>query len=112
MRRWALEETGRNSVSPCTRPRTTASNQPMLGSPLRVGGGGRGRDRERHGRPGEGAGGGGPARRSGVGTVSGCCRRAPVGWPLVEQRALGRSGLVVSRLALGTMTWGRDTDED
>jgi aryl-alcohol dehydrogenase-like predicted oxidoreductase len=30
----------------------------------------------------------------------------------VEQRALGRSGLVVSRLALGTMTWGRDTDED
>src|SRR4051794_37961147 len=37
---------------------------------------------------------------------------APVSWPLVEQRALGRSGLVVSRLALGTMTWGRDTDED
>jgi len=30
----------------------------------------------------------------------------------VEQRTLGRSGLVVSRLALGTMTWGRDTDED
>jgi aryl-alcohol dehydrogenase-like predicted oxidoreductase len=30
----------------------------------------------------------------------------------VEQRALGRSGLVVSRLALGTMTWGGDTDED
>jgi aryl-alcohol dehydrogenase-like predicted oxidoreductase len=30
----------------------------------------------------------------------------------VEQRALGRSGLVVSRLALGTLTWGRDTDED
>ena len=30
----------------------------------------------------------------------------------VKQRALGRSGLVVSRLALGTMTWGRDTDED
>jgi aryl-alcohol dehydrogenase-like predicted oxidoreductase len=25
---------------------------------------------------------------------------------------MGRSGLVVSRLALGTMTWGRDTDED
>src|SRR3712207_7636893 len=40
------------------------------------------------------------------------CRPAPVGWRLVEQRALGRSGLVVSRLALGTMTWGRDTDED
>ncbi|TFV60778.1 UNVERIFIED_ORG: aldo/keto reductase [Bacillus sp. AZ43] len=30
----------------------------------------------------------------------------------MEQRTLGRSGLVVSRLALGTMTWGRDTDED
>lgn len=30
----------------------------------------------------------------------------------MEQRILGRSGLVVSRLALGTMTWGRDTDED
>ena len=30
----------------------------------------------------------------------------------MEQRALGRSGLVVSRLALGTMTWGRDTDDD
>ncbi|MBI3686188.1 MAG: aldo/keto reductase [Actinobacteria bacterium] len=30
----------------------------------------------------------------------------------MEQRVLGRSGLVVSRLALGTMTWGRDTDED
>ncbi len=30
----------------------------------------------------------------------------------MKQRRLGRSGLVVSRLALGTMTWGRDTDED
>ena len=29
----------------------------------------------------------------------------------MEQRHLGRSGLQVSRLALGTMTWGRDTDE-
>ena len=29
----------------------------------------------------------------------------------MKQRALGRSGLQVSRLALGTMTWGRDTDE-
>lgn len=31
--------------------------------------------------------------------------------PGMEQRHLGRSGLTVSRLALGTMTWGRDTDE-
>ncbi len=30
----------------------------------------------------------------------------------MKQRHLGRSGLIVSRLALGTMTWGRDTDED
>jgi len=30
----------------------------------------------------------------------------------VKQRHLGRSGLVVSRLAMGTMTWGRDTDTD
>lgn len=29
----------------------------------------------------------------------------------MEQRKLGSSGLSVSRLALGTMTWGRDTDE-
>ncbi|MFM8842173.1 MAG: aldo/keto reductase, partial [Actinomycetota bacterium] len=27
------------------------------------------------------------------------------------KRKLGTSGLQVSRLALGTMTWGRDTDE-
>lgn len=30
----------------------------------------------------------------------------------MKQRHLGRSGLIVSRLALGTMTWGGDTDED
>lgn len=29
----------------------------------------------------------------------------------VEQRPLGNTGLRVSRLGLGTMTWGRDTDE-
>lgn len=32
--------------------------------------------------------------------------------PTVKQRHLGHSGLIVSRLALGTMTWGADTDED
>lgn len=30
----------------------------------------------------------------------------------MQQRLLGHSGLRVSRLALGTMTWGRDTDAD
>lgn len=29
----------------------------------------------------------------------------------MEKRQLGKSGVVVSRLGLGTMTWGRDTDE-
>ena len=29
----------------------------------------------------------------------------------MQQRYVGTSGLRVSRLALGTMTWGRDTDE-
>lgn len=29
----------------------------------------------------------------------------------MERRALGRSGLRVSRIGLGTMTWGADTDE-
>src|SRR3954454_13671187 len=54
----------------------------------------------------------GTGRRPGAPHVPGSRRWSPVGWPLVEQRALGRSGLVVSRLGLGTMTWGRDTDED
>ena len=29
----------------------------------------------------------------------------------MQQRSLGSTGLKVSRLGLGTMTWGRDTDE-
>src|SRR6476469_9605077 len=29
----------------------------------------------------------------------------------MEQRAVGATGLSVSRLGVGTMTWGRDTDE-
>src|SRR5690606_38482074 len=30
----------------------------------------------------------------------------------MKERHLGRSGLLVSRLGLGTMTWGHDTDPD
>lgn len=30
----------------------------------------------------------------------------------MEMRTLGRTGLKVSRIGLGTMTWGRDTDEN
>ena len=30
----------------------------------------------------------------------------------MEERLLGRTGLRVSSLALGTLTWGRDTDAD
>src|SRR6476620_2886767 len=29
----------------------------------------------------------------------------------MQQRRVGSTGLTVSRLGLGTMTWGRDTDE-
>src|SRR5512144_2514948 len=32
--------------------------------------------------------------------------------PGMEHRPVGRTGLRVSRLGLGTMTWGRDTEED
>ena len=39
-------------------------------------------------------------------------RPCPLSCEAVEQRRLGASGLRVSRLALGTMTWGRDTDAD
>ena len=37
--------------------------------------------------------------------------RLPIDSLPMEQRALGRSGLKVSRVGLGTMTWGADTDE-
>src|SRR5438477_4127336 len=30
----------------------------------------------------------------------------------MEQRHLGRSGLIVGSLALGTMSWGMETDKD
>lgn len=36
----------------------------------------------------------------------------PVGFVAVEHRQLGRSGLRVSRMGLGTMAWGVDTDAE
>ena len=36
---------------------------------------------------------------------------APTSFVAMQQRSLGHTGLKVSRLGLGTMTWGRDTDE-
>src|SRR5436190_91541 len=39
-------------------------------------------------------------------------RAGPLVSPLMELRHLGHSGLAVSNLALGTMSWGQDTDED
>src|SRR5690606_3111832 len=38
-------------------------------------------------------------------------RLRPVISAFMEQRHLGRTGLRVSRIGLGTLTWGRDTDE-
>src|SRR4051812_5867103 len=92
MRRCAEDDTGRNSVSPCTMPRTTASSQPI----------------------------GAPTVTATHGSAPRARQLLPLGWGRegfvscgpVEQRRLGTSGLRVSRLALGTMTWGRDTDAD
>src|SRR3954469_13592656 len=38
-------------------------------------------------------------------------RSPPARLRAVEESLVGRSGLRVSRLGLGTLTWGRDTDE-
>src|SRR6478609_1580751 len=38
--------------------------------------------------------------------------RRPARLAVMDSRRVGRSGLEVSRLGLGTMTWGRDTDAD
>src|SRR3954469_1538972 len=46
---------------------------------------------------------------SGAACAPGCFPAARL--PGVEERLVGRSGLRVSRLGLGTLTWGRDTDE-
>ena len=84
MRRCALDDTGRNSVKPCTSPRRIASPSPMA------------------------------SVTSGHDSRGALPQRT---WPrrlvlrLMEQRHLGRTGLRVSRLGLGTMTWSRDTDE-
>jgi aryl-alcohol dehydrogenase-like predicted oxidoreductase len=40
-----------------------------------------------------------------------CTRVLSIEEGVMEERYVGRTGLRVSRLGLGTMTWGRDTDE-
>jgi aryl-alcohol dehydrogenase-like predicted oxidoreductase len=45
------------------------------------------------------------------GVLSSALRRGADTVRSMQQRNVGTSGLKVSRLALGTMTWGRDTDE-
>ena len=123
IRRCALEEIGRNSVSPWTTPEDDGFEPAHAVRPRGSGAAGGGRWRaggtRGHSRARLCPRRGGPAARAARRPASPACPRvapesvgAPVGWPVVEQRALGRSGLVVSRLALGTMTWGRDTDED
>src|SRR5919112_2750365 len=80
IRRCALLEIGRNSVSPWMTPRTTALRRSLTG-------------REPTG-------------------ASRAVRARPVATlTTMQQRSLGATGLKVSRLGLGTMTWGRDTDE-
>src|SRR6476660_8361641 len=80
IRRCALLEIGRNSVSPWMTPRTTALRRSITG-------------REPTGAPRA-------VRAPPVATLT-----------TMLQRSLGATGLTVSRLGLGTMTWGRDTDE-
>ena len=112
MLRWPVLETGRNSVMPSTMPRRTAWNQFIVGlSGWGPGARGEGRScgslRERHG----------PAEAAEQRTA--CSDRRAAGTPsrrggylvAMQQRSVGATGLKVSRLGLGTMTWGRDTDE-
>src|SRR3954447_23955832 len=83
IRRWALEEIGRNSVSPCTIPRTTASNQltrsqPLPGTGERTAAGGRG-----------GGGGGVEENRRGHSRARACAPRR--GGRRVERASAGRT---------------------
>lgn len=52
-----------------------------------------------------------PPDPPGAGSQRGRHGPGPLVCAPVEERAVGRSGLLVSRLGLGTLTWGRDTDE-
>src|SRR5689334_6221596 len=113
IRRCADDEIGRNSVSPWTRPRTTTSSQLMRGSSPSRGsiqqfGGCRSRPRTVPGPPGRA-----PERvLRRRGRAARPDRWAPLRLPCVQRRRVGGSGLQVSRIGLGTMTWGDDTDVD
>src|SRR5919112_3779126 len=95
IRRCADDEIGRNSVRPWTRPRTTTSSQVTR--------------RTSRSRTSSRAGGRQHSRR---GTVPAGRRATPPRLPGVQRRQVGGSGLRVSRIGLGTMTWGDDTDVD
>src|SRR4051794_924336 len=90
IRRCPDEEIGRNSVRPWTRPSTTTSSQ-LIGC-----------------RPGW------RSRGVTVARAGSAAADPPPDGRLVEvlRRRVGGSGLQVSRIGLGTMTWGEATDAE
>src|SRR6185312_3050595 len=111
IRRCADDEIGRNSVRPWTSPRTTTSIQ-LTSRSSRVGRSARRKtSRRRTVPPGRAAtfreGAASPGWRAARTT-----RRRPLRLRDVQRRRVGSSGLQVSRIGLGTMTWGDNTDGD
>ena len=111
IRRCAELEIGRNSVSPWSRPRKTALRKSSTCAP------GHSSGSLVAGRVQTLRAGAAPAAR-GPSVMCVADRRGerpparrPDSVAPMQQRYLGRTGLKVSRLGLGTLTWGRDTDE-
>ena len=91
IRRWALLEIGRNSVSPWMSAEDDGLEQVE-------------HEAEAYGRSVRAA----PPRRR---AVAGIAAVGATSLPPCSSAPSGSTGLQVSRLGLGTMTWGRDTDE-